>query len=253
MLSQNKIKYLCSLDRKKNRILEKEIVLDGKRLIDEAINHKIKIKHIWITNLLEEKASSDKFINKIKKNEINYSFEKIKDINKVSNTKNTQGIIALVSIENIYNNNLEKFDKKIVILDEISDPGNLGTIIRTCAWFGINSIILTKNSTDIFNPKCIRSSVGGHFFIKDLAYLSYEEVNNFLKKNNIKTFSAQLNGEKLFSKDISSEWALLLGSEAHGLSGKINFDKKITIYKKGKIESLNISVAAGILINELTK
>ena len=122
MLSQNKIKHLCLLDRKKNRILEKEIVLEGKRLIDEAINHKINIKHIWINNLLEVKDSSDKFINKIKKNQINYSFEKIKDINKVSNTKNTQGIIALVSTENIYNNNLEKFDKKIVILDGISDP-----------------------------------------------------------------------------------------------------------------------------------
>ena len=95
--------------------------------------------------------------------------------------------------------------------------------------------------------------MGGHFFIKDLAYLSYEEVNNFLKKNNIKTFSAQLNGEELLSKDIDSKWALLLGSEAHGLSGNINFNKKITIDKKGKIESLNISVAAGIIINELTK
>ncbi len=253
MLSLNKIKYLRSLERKKNRTKENKIVLDGRRLIDEAINNNVNIEYIWISNLLEINENKDELINKIKKNKIKFSYEKEKNINKVSNTKNSQGIIALISIVDFYNKELDKFDKKIIILDQISDPGNLGTIIRTCAWFGINSIILTENSADIFNSKCVRSSVGSHFFIKHCTYLSYNTINNFLSKNAILTFCADLNGNTINNKDVKNKWALLLGSEAHGLSGKINYDKKITIQKKGSIESLNVSVAAGILLNELTK
>ena len=106
MLSQNKIKYLRSLEVKKNRYLENKILLDGRRLIDEAINHKVRIEHIWINKLLESNANEDKLICKIKKNGINFSFEKNKDINRISNTKNSQGVIALISIKDFYNSNL---------------------------------------------------------------------------------------------------------------------------------------------------
>jgi len=251
MLSQNKIKYLRSLELKKNRIKENKIVLDGKRLIDESINQNVEIEHIWINNLLELKEHNNPFINKIKNNGIHFSYENEKNLNKISNTKNSQGIIALISIDKFYNENLEKFDDKVIILDQISDPGNLGTIVRTCAWFGVKSIILSKNSADIFNYKCVRASVGGHFFIKNLAYLSYKDINNFISSNNLITFRSDLEGEKIDNKNIHNNWALILGSEAHGVSNKLNFDKKITIPKKGQMESLNVSISAGILLNEL--
>ena len=83
--------------------------------------------------------------------------------------------------------------------------------------------------------------------------ITYLLCNNFLSKNSILTFCADLSGEKINNKDVKNKWALLIGSEAHGLSGKIIYDKKITIQKKGEIESLNVSVATGILLNELTK
>jgi len=103
MLSPNKIKYLRSLDRKKNRVIENKIVLDGRRLINEAIDHHIDIEHIWISDFLEENSNKDEFINKIKINKIKFSYEKEKNIRKVSNTKNSQGIIALVPIDDLYN------------------------------------------------------------------------------------------------------------------------------------------------------
>lgn len=251
MLSQNKIKYLRSLGLKKNRIKEKKIILDGKRLIDEAINHNVKIEYIWINESLGAKEKDDLFINKIKNNKIDFSYEKEKDIKKISNTKNSQGIIGLMSINNFYNEDLKNFGDRIIILDQISDPGNLGTILRTCAWFGIQSIVLSENSADIFNDKCIRSSVGGHFFLKNLTYLTYDEINNFISSNHFLTLCADLNGEEIKIKNIQQNWALILGSEAHGVSNEIKFDKKITIAKKGKMESLNVSVATGIILNEL--
>ena len=250
ILSQSKIKYLCSLELKKNRIRENKIILDGERLIDEAINQEVTIEHIWIS---ENHENKNEFVKKIKLNNINYTFEKEKIIKKISNTKNSQGIIALVTTENIYNYNLDKFDNHIAILDQISDPGNLGTILRTCAWFGINSIILTDNSVDIFNSKCIRSSMGGHFHIRNLNYLSYDEINRFLEQNSFEVFCADMNGPSLNKIKVSKKWALILGSEAHGVNKKLNYTSKICIPQIGKIESLNASVAFGILLNELIK
>ena len=252
MLSQNQMKYLRSLERKKNRLIENKILLDGRRLIDEAINHQVKVEHIWISKLLEVNANKDKLINKIEKHRINFSFEKDKDINKISNTKNSQGIIALISTDSLYNKKLEKYDKKIVILDQISDPGNLGTIIRTCAWFGINSIILTENSADIFNDKCIRSAVGGHFYIDNFKYLSVNEIVSFLKINNYNILCADLQGQSINKIKPLKKWALILGSEAHGVDKNLKIGKKITITQIGNIESLNVSVACGIILNKLT-
>ena len=248
MISQNKIKYLKSLEQKKFRTKEKKIVLDGLRLIDEAINQKMIIDCIWIT---ENKNLSKNFLKKIEANKIQYSYEKEKELHKVSNTKNSQGILALISIDNIYNSDLYKFDNKIIILDQISDPGNLGTIIRTCAWFGINSIILTKNSADLFNYKCIRSAVGGHFHMKNIIYLSYDKINDYLKQNNFLVLCTDTYGEELNQINLNQKWALILGSEAHGINNSLNFDSRITIKGNSSMESLNVSIACGILLNQL--
>lgn len=251
MLSLNKIKYLKSLSLKKNRIKEKKVILDGRRLIDEAINQNVKFEHIWISDSLREKEIDSIFIKKIKENKINFSYEKENDLKKISNAKNSQGILALISVDTLYNQDLNFFDNQLIILDQVSDPGNLGTILRTCAWFGIKSIILSENSADIFNDKCIRSSVGGHFFIDNLTYLSYDNINKFLNSNNYIILCADLRGEKINNKYIQNKWALILGSEAHGINNQLKFDKKITINKKGKMESLNVSVATGIILNKL--
>ena len=248
MISQNQIKYLKSLEQKKFRIKEKHIVLDGHRLIDEAINQKTIIEHIWIS---EKKSTDKKFIKKIESNKIQYSYEKEKELNKISNTKNSQGILALISIENIYNSDLNKFQDKIVILDQISDPGNLGTIIRTCAWFGVNSIILCENSADLFNNKCVRSAVGGHFHMKNIIYLPYHKINDFLKKSNLMVLHAAMDGKQISQLNINQKWALILGSEAHGINKDLNVGTEITINGNSNMESLNVSIACGILLNGL--
>ena len=90
-----------------------------------------------------------------------------------------------------------------------------------------------------------------NLFIKNLTYLSYKDINNFISSNNLLTLCADIEGEKIDNKNIHNKWALILGSEAHGISNKLNFDQKIAIPKKGQMESLNVSISAGILLNEL--
>ena len=251
MLSKNKIKYLCSLEQKKNRSKEQKIVLDGLRLIHEALIHNIDIEYIWIDSAIDKNSLSQNLIARIEQACIPFSYENSNDIRKIANTKNSQGFLALVSIQNLYNENLNNFDNRIVILDQISDPGNLGTIIRTCAWFGIKSILLNENSADVFNYKCIRSSMGGHFLLKNVAYISNEDINEFIEKKQIVALAADLNGEQINEIEIPSDWAIIFGSEAHGLTNRINCHKKITINNYDKMESLNVAVAAGIILNKL--
>jgi len=251
MLSINKIKYLKSLSQKKFRQKEKKIVLDGVKLISEAIDNNISIEHIWLQQDYENDSSKNIFFKILNKNKINFSFESTKAIKKISNTKNSQGILALISINELYNNDLNNFKDNVVILDCVSDPGNLGTIIRTCSWFGVDSLILTNNSIDIFNYKCVRSSMGGHFYIKNVTYLNYSEINTFLHAQNFNIICADMKGESINQLVSKKKWALILGSESHGINDALDYHNKFCIPSIGNIESLNVSIAAGVFLNQL--
>ena len=251
MLSLNKIKFLKSLNIKKHRQKERKVALEGVRLIDEALKNNLIFEHIWINEKNLTKKNIKFLIEKFNKKKINYTFSKSKEIQSASLTKNPQGIIGLISIDKLFNDNLENFSNKIVVLDEISDPGNLGTILRTCAWFGVNSLILTENSTDIYNSKCLRSGMGGHFYMKNITYKNNSEIIAFLNKKKYNILCATLDGEKISNLKLGTKWALILGSEAHGLSQELAVGTKILIPQYSKIESLNVSIACGILLNDL--
>jgi len=249
MLSINKIKYLKSLSIKKYRLTEQRVLLEGYRIISESLNSSLIFEHIWINENLKSNKDIKILLDIIKKKNIKYNFESEKKINLISNTKNTQGIIALVNIKDFYNN--QTFTDKILILDQISDPGNLGTIIRTCAWFNIKTLILTENSADIFNPKCLRSGMGGHFYLDNCTYLSNNEIVDFLKSNNYFVYCADSEGKPFTQIENLKKWALIFGSEAHGISKELKIGEIVSIPGNGKIESLNVSVATGILLNNL--
>ena len=250
MLSINKIKYLNSLSVKKYRLAEQKVLLEGFRIINEAIKTSLIFEHVWINENLKSNQDIKKLIPIFRKNNISYNFENEKKINSVSNTKNNQGIVALVNIKDFYKNKV--FTDKVVILDQISDPGNLCTIIRTCSLFNIKTLILTKNSADIFNPKCLRSGMGGHFYLENCIYLSDNKIADFLKSNKYLVYCADSMGEPVNQIENLEKWALILGSEAHGVSPELKIGKVISIPGEGKIESLNVSVAAGVLLNNLT-
>ena len=252
MISIAKKKYLKSLYNKKFRLIENKALIEGFRVINQALKTGFKFDHIWIDEKLNNQdKDSILLIKTLTNNNIPFTFEKHKDIKSISDTKNSQGLVALINTKNFFNTEKENFSDKIIILDQISDPGNLGTIIRTAAWYGIKTIILSRQSSDIFNSKCLRSAMGGHFYIKNCVYWSYDEIIQFIKTDDYHYYCSSMNGKSIYSIKKKNKWALVLGSEAHGINQKLFFGDKLSIPSKDNIESLNVSVASGILLDHL--
>mgnify|MGYP001340988769 CR=1 FL=1 len=184
MISKNKIKLLKSLKLKKYREEYKLTIIEGLRLVEEAINLNTNINHIWMTP--KSVNINQDLLKKINSKKINYDIIDQKNLKLISDTNNNQGIIAEIDIKEHFNVKLNDIkSNNIVILDNVSDPGNLGTIFRTCAWYNIKNIILTSNTVDPFNFKSLRSGMGAHFtfnfIVKDSPNLFWSFVKIFIK------------------------------------------------------------------------
>jgi len=252
MITKKEIKYLNSLKQKKNRLLNHQILIEGTTLILDAFKNKQNIKKIIYSNK-DNKFSEIR--NFSKKNNINMELCSNKDSERISDTKNSQQIFGLLNFKppvKINENTL--INDSIIILDGISDPGNMGTILRTCSWFGFYNIMMTHNSVELFNPKTIRSAMGAHFHIKNSYKDSIENITTFLKKHNYEIIVADLKGKNLKKYSIKNKkWALILGNEAHGVSKK-SIDSANTIINidgEKTMESLNVAEAASIIMYHL--
>jgi TrmH family RNA methyltransferase len=249
MISKNKIKFLCSLKIKKYREKNHSTILEGFRLIDQAVNFNANIQTVWLTT--EAQNSNPLFIKNLKSKGINYDSIINEDLKTISDTKNSQGVIAEVDISKYLQPISETIDDNLVIIDGISDPGNLGTIFRTCAWYGINSIILSDTTTDPFNFKCSRSGMGAHFYFNQILSDSTKHISKYLNANQYDVLCADLEGIELSKIKLNQKWAIIFGSEAHGISLDFDTFNKVTIKGSNSIESLNVSVATGIILEHL--
>ena len=250
MISKNKIKFLKCLNIKKYRFRNKKAILEGRRLINEAINSGADIETIWFTEDALKHNANQPLIDKIKNSKILYDEMTIDDLDMLSNTENSQGIIAEININEYIESKIDNIkEDNLLILDGLSDPGNLGTILRTCAWYSIKSVILTSDCVDPFNSKCLRSGVGAHFYIKNIINTEREDIIEYLKKTSYDVYCSDLQGANLTDVKPDNSWALILGSEAHGINADFNIFNKITILQHGNIESLNASVACGIILD----
>tara|TARA_Y100001970_G_scaffold291001_1_gene426640 strand:+ start:1524 stop:2291 length:768 start_codon:yes stop_codon:yes gene_type:complete len=249
MISKNKIKFLKSLSIKKYRNKYNAIIIEGRRLIEESINLKADIQNIWFTEDALDTDSNKNLISSLKALKISYDLIEDKDLKYISDTKNNQGMIAEVKLT-LNKGDLSK-NNHIVILDSISDPGNLGTIFRTCAWYGIKSVIITENTVDPYNLKCIRAALGSHFYFKNIYKMSNHEILDFIKEKKYQLICADLNGEGIESIGVEKKWAIIFGSESDGIHIDFKMFPKLSIQKLGNMESLNVSVACGIILDQL--
>ena len=252
MITKKEIKYLSSLKQKKNRLLNHKILIEGSKLILDALKHKQNIKKIIYSNKDNDFSQIRKYA---KNNNIIMELCSKKDSERMSDTKNSQEIFALLNFAPpIKINNDTIINDNIIIIDGISDPGNMGTILRTCSWFGFYNIMITHDSVELFNPKTIRSGMGAHFHIKNTYKDSIDNIIEFLKKHNYKIIVTDLNGTKLrkYTKK-NKKWALILGNEAHGVSKKSidSADTIINIDGEKTMESLNVAEAASIIMYHL--
>jgi len=247
MLSSNKIKFIKSLNQKKNREYNNCFIVEGEKIILELINSNF--------NIIEILSTKD-FIDNHK---INNNITQITEyeLQKISNLKTPNKAVAIVKIPNkSFNNNI--FNNLNIILDNIQDPGNLGTIIRTADWFGINNIFCSTNTVDVFNHKVIQSTMGAIFrvniFYTDILKLIQDAIDNKQK-----IYGALLSGKNIYNTKLENSGLIILGNESKGISKPIQdliSDKiKIPNYPENNnnMESLNVSIANAIILAEFRR
>ena len=252
MLSNSEIKLINSLAIKKYRKNHKSFIIEGERLVSEAIQSNIIIKQLYITDEFVAKPQHDPLMDLIAENAIITNSISEKEINKISDTTSPSGILALCKLPDSHNIDISE-PENWLFLDEIQDPGNLGTLLRTAGWFGIQNIALSENCIDIYNPKVLRGGMGAHFRLS-----IYENVLlNIFKDSQHTIIGAFQKGANIYDVDIKkiTPWVLVIGNEAHGINkNNIDYIKlKVTIPKIGSGESLNVAVAGSILLYQLTK
>jgi TrmH family RNA methyltransferase len=251
MITQKQLKYYASLLNKKFRQQENKFIVEGERTVAEGINSKFKCDAILISNNFFERKKD--FIESLKTAQDKIQILKSAEFKKISDTKTPQGIAGV--FQNTYLN-LEHFtnndEKLIMMLDNISDPGNLGTIIRTCDWFGVKNIILNRESAEWTNPKVLRSTMGSIFHVNIFQMKNYTEIES-LKAKGYELICADISGENIFNYKLKKKQVIIFSSEAHGPSEEIIrlVDKKITIPKIGNAESLNVASASAVILAEL--
>ncbi|MBS3971367.1 MAG: RNA methyltransferase [Clostridia bacterium] len=242
-------KLIKTLNKKKGRDENGLYLIEGLKLLEEAINHGVELQYLVInenTNLLP-KGNLDCQILRVTNN-------MFRDL---SDTVTPQGIIGLARQTDPSLGDLTLSPNPlIIVLSEIQDPGNLGTIIRTAAAARATAVVLTKGTVDLYNPKVIRSTMGAAFQIPIICGLGDEEVINWLDKNNINILVADVNARQYyFAVNLKGAVALVIGNENRGPSSKWKSaaGDKIKIPILGDTESLNASVAAGILIYDVIR
>ena len=245
MLSKAQISLITSLQHKKFRTQHNLFVVEGIKSVLEFIHSSYKISKIFAT--AEAAAKLGKIPQNIKLDELTDA-----EFNKISGLKNPQGALALVEIPQFDQLQLTNLKgKHSLILDDVQDPGNLGTIIRTAEWFGIENIICSIGTVDAYNPKVVQATMGSLSRIK-IHYLDLEE---FILKNNMPIFGALLNGESIYETNFGDEGFIMMGNEGNGIRESLipKVDKAVTIPRVGNAESLNVAVATTIFCSELTR
>jgi len=239
-------KTIQSLRYAKHRKFYNKFVIEGKRIVESALGFHANIGPVFCSDnfLKENKTWVEKHLQK---DTVIKTIDK-KVFAKISNTKSPQGILTICDIPK--QNPIKLTLDKWIYLDKISDPGNMGTLIRSCAWFGIKNIALSPECADPYNPKSIRAAMGTHFIVT----LHINTDLNIFKKTH-RIIAADLSGENASAYDFPNKCVLVLGSEAHGISEQNlgYIEDFIFINKLGSGNSLNVSTAGSILIYLLMK
>ena len=251
VLSKNKIKLIRSLESKKNRTSTGLFIAEGEKMIFDLLKSDIGISEIFCTKNLEQsvlKAKASCNLEVVTKDEIS----------KISFLKTPSELVAICKIPELALdwNKLKK--ELVLVLDEIQDPGNLGTIIRLADWFGIRTIICSENSADLFNPKVIQSTMGG-FARVNVHYMNLEILLKQAAEVNIPIYGTFLDGENIFQTELGENGFVIMGNEGNGISSKLTskISKRLTIpsYPSNQLtsESLNVAVATSIICAEFRR
>ena len=251
MITNKRVKELVTLNQKsKARKEEGVFLVEGSKMFLEAPNG--RIREIYVS---ESFFATDECKEKLEK--LGYETVSSEVFKKISDTMTPQGILCVVERdEKSFEDLFQKENPTVMVLEDLQDPGNLGTILRTGEGAGIDAVILTKGSVDIYNPKVIRSTMGSIYRVPFMYTDCIEDVILKLKEKNITVYAAHLKGEKYYDEfDYAGRCgcAFLIGNEGNGLKDETAelADEYLKIPMEGSVESLNAAVASSILMYEV--
>lgn len=236
-LTNSEVKWIKSLKLKKFRDQEECFVIEGEKLIAEALEkHPAAIKIVVLASeTVPFKSLAMPLVRK----------STSKQMQQISSLKTPTSALAVISYLSV-----SQDSSFILALDGIQNPGNLGTIIRSAAWFGCKKIIASTDTADKFNPKVIQATMGSIFDVE----VKYCDLPEYLASQELPIYGADMNGESIYELPKIDHAIIVMGSEGKGISPAVRaFTQTISIPRKGHGESLNVAMAAGIILSEFTR
>lgn len=256
--NQNKhIKHAKSLSMKKYRDISGQYLIEGIKLMREAYLNDIGLDMVFISSDIVENEEIKSIADICNKKGISTHEIDNRIFKEISETESSQGIIGIAK-KKYYNLHdiLESKTVNLIVLDEVQDPGNVGTIIRTADACDFNGVILSKGCVDIYNSKAVRATMGSLFHLPIVTNIEIEEIMNIFDKADVNTIGADPHdGISCFDLDYKDKNAIIIGNESSGLSKivKDRVEGKANIPMPGRAESLNAAVAASILMYEIIR
>lgn len=240
MVSKNQIKRITGLHQKKFRNEQQLFIAEGFKVIQELFHSHYEIQEFYSTD------ATLQLNNEVKPEIISEA-----DLKKISCLKTPNSCLAVFKIKL---SKPIKYEGLTLVLDDIRDPGNLGTIIRLCDWFGIEQLICSEETADVYNPKVIQATMGSIGRVNVI----YTSLESFLKSTSQPIYGAFMDGDVVYETQLPANAILIMGNEANGVSPKIEalIQKKISIPRFGnlqKTESLNVATATAILLSEFRR
>ena len=239
MLTKNQIKLIVALEQKKHRLKQGLFKVEGKKTVDEFLKSPYNLHHIY--------ALGDDFDCEAEK----FSLISESELKKISALTTPQKVVAVFEMPPAAKVSTNKF---VLALDAVRDPGNLGTIIRLCDWFGIEHLVCSETTVDCYNPKVVQATMGSLTRV-NVSYLNLEE---FLKDTKVQKFGAFMDGENVYESILPETGVLVMGNEANGISSEIEalIENRISIPSFSahqSTESLNVATATAILLSEFKR
>ena len=240
MLSKNQIKLITSLQQKKQRFVNQLFFAEGIKVIQELVESNFELVHLYTTQNDFKEVSQDKK-TLISENEL-------KKISALATQNSCLGVFRIQADKKIIESGL------ILALDSIRDPGNLGTILRLCDWFGIDQIVCSKDAVDIYNPKVVQATMGSIARVN----VNYIDLENFIGQTQLPVFGTFMQGSTIYKTDLPQEGIIVMGNEANGISPELEklIKNRLTIPRFGslqKTESLNVATATAIVLSEFRR
>ena len=238
MLSKSQIKLITSLKQKKYRLQHDFFVVEGIKTITELLHSDFELVTLYTTESFNFDAIKEELISEA-------------DLNRISFLKTPNKALAVFKMPKT---KPIDFNQLIIALDDLRDPGNLGTIIRLCDWFGVKDIVCSYETVDCFNPKVIQASMGSISRVN----ITYLDLVEFLEETDLVSFGTFMEGESIYTMMLPEQGVLILGNEANGISKKIEkkVTQKLSIPRFGNLqatESLNVATATAIFLSEFKR